>query len=915
MHRIFLTLFVLFVTIFTIASARLDKSDGKIVLGDNMSVRIFHENVKGIPDFVSGTLSNRITSGTEIASAIKFFESNRSTFKMNDPAAELVPNRIDQDQLGMKHVRFHQKFNGVRVIGGVMIAHFSSDDVLKTVNGNYESEINLNINASVSADNAAAIAASDLENFFAVGTADIPELVVFPWENNNYLCWRFFVKTTAKMGRWEYFIDANDGSIIFKANRIMDAEAIGSGNSVMGQSRTHIDTWYDDTEYLMTDYTRQANNDLHGHGGQMPDGNVLQTYETTVTLPGTVATDADNDWSTTSTQGPSVDAHVFASAMYDWLLRDFGRNSFNDAGASMYSTVNYSAEGNNNAYWNGYQIVVWSYGTGWRSLAGCPDVIAHEWAHAVTEYTSGLWYQKESGALNESFSDMMGCAFEFAHDTLDTPDWYMAENGVVSGNGFRNIADPPEYGDPDTYEGPYWQEVNSCTPSDLNDYCGVHTNSGVGNKWFYLLSDGDTHNGIVVNGLGVETAMQIAYRANAFYWYETSNYYNAALGTLEAANDLDPTLGYAQEVVLAWHAVNVLIPAPRLEFSYPGGIPHVIEPDNPPTFDVSISGYLGANPVPGSARMFSSIDGAAYVETMMEDIGTNQYRVTLPNVQCGFPLTYYFSVEAQDIGIITDPVDIADAYKPIISVASMETFYDDFETDLGWTFGGTATAGDWEKGTPVGDGSYGDPTDDYNGSGQCYLTGNSAGDSDVDGGSVWLESPVFYISEGGGGEIFFAAWFNTSIGPNPLQDVMTVSISNNNGADWVLAKTIGPAENASGDWLVHNFMTGDFVSPSNQMKIRFEVADTDGSSWVEAAIDDVHVIYYDCPTYTCGDLNDDGNVNILDIVYLINNKYKGGPDPVPLVSADVNHDGLINILDIVHLINFKYKSGPDPVCQ
>ncbi len=66
--------------------------------------------------------------------------------------------------------------------------------------------------------------------------------------------------------------------------------------------------------------------------------------------------------------------------------------------------------------------------------------------------------------------------------------------------------------------------------------------------------------------------------------------------------------------------------------------------------------------------------------------------------------------------------------------------------------------------------------------------------------------------------------------------------------------------------------------------------------------------------YVCGDGDGDGLVNILDIVYVINYKYKSGPAPEPLESADVNHDFLVNILDIVYLINFKYKSGPEPEC-
>ena len=66
--------------------------------------------------------------------------------------------------------------------------------------------------------------------------------------------------------------------------------------------------------------------------------------------------------------------------------------------------------------------------------------------------------------------------------------------------------------------------------------------------------------------------------------------------------------------------------------------------------------------------------------------------------------------------------------------------------------------------------------------------------------------------------------------------------------------------------------------------------------------------------YVCGDFDGDLSVNILDVVYLIDYKYKGGFEPVPLDRMDANHDGLLNILDIVFLINFKYKADPAPVC-
>ncbi len=67
-------------------------------------------------------------------------------------------------------------------------------------------------------------------------------------------------------------------------------------------------------------------------------------------------------------------------------------------------------------------------------------------------------------------------------------------------------------------------------------------------------------------------------------------------------------------------------------------------------------------------------------------------------------------------------------------------------------------------------------------------------------------------------------------------------------------------------------------------------------------------------SFICGDVNNDGTVNVLDIIFLIDYKFKGGPAPAILASADVNSDGSINVLDIIFLIDFKFKGGPPPNC-
>ncbi len=826
-----------------------DDSDGPVFgrneLRNSRGITAYMESDKGIPVYIEGALSHQKASGNEADRAIAFFVENRGAYKMVSPADELTVTRTDRDNLGMSHVRLHQNYQGVPVIGADLIAHFTPDGALKTVNGYYFHDIELGVKPAISSDDAVVTASEDLRSFFGEGKPTRPELVVFPWESQYFLCWRLFLMSDTPMGRWEYFVDAHSGKIIYDANRIMSDNDIGTGYGVMGDLRDHIDTDYNGSVYRMYDDTRRLNNNPHGHDGQMPSNAYIQTNIAGASLPGSIATDADNYWDDVSTQRPAVDGQVYTGLVYDWLLAALGRNGYNDNGATMLTSVNYYAEGDNNAYWNGSQIVVWSWSSGWRSLAGCPDVIAHEWGHAVTETCSDLVYQKEPGALNESFSDMMGAAFEWAHSDYDTPDWDMGENGRLTGVPFRSMEDPHLYSDPDYYgtSDPYWIDVEYCSPSYLNDYCGVHTNSGVGNKWYFLLSDGGVHHGVTVTGIGPADAIKIAYRANQFYWSSNTDYHEAALGTISAANDLDPSGAWATQVSNAWNAVGVSTPGPSLTFDYPDGRPTRVAPDQAKTFGVVITGALGGTLVPGSAQIRYSLNGSAYSSDPLTQLTSIRFTATLPAASCGGSYDYYISAQETSTGVKYDP-DPGSPLSAVVADSIVTVFSDDFETDKGWTVSGNVGEGAWERAIPANGGVRGEPPEDYDGSGKCYVTGNGYNE-DIDNGTTYLDSPIFDLSTGDA-HIDYARWYSNDYGNAPYSDTMKVYISNNSGGDWTLVEKIGPVVQAAGGWYEHAFWASDFVTPTDQMKLRFEASDLGDGSVVEAAVDAVNVLQYAC---------------------------------------------------------------------
>jgi hypothetical protein len=297
------------------------------------------------------------------------------------------------------------------------------------------------------------------------------------------------------------------------------------------------------------------------------------------------------------------------------------------------------------------------------------------------------------------------------------------------------------------------------------------------------------------------------------------------------------------------YVVNATVwPQPQLVFDYPGGVPKMLSPGAPTTFEVVVSGAWDDSPEPGTGQLHYSIDGGSFVTVPMTEITANYYEATLPAAECYALFSFY--VSAQDIaGVIFYDPDTTEPFNSIVATGSSVVFADDFETDKGWTVYGNAVDGQWDRGVPVGGGDRGDPPTDFDGSGQCYLTDNVDGNSDVDDGTTYLKSPIFDLSAATEAEIHYARWYSNNVGNDPFNDVMKIYISNDNGATWVTVETVGPVEHASGGWYEHSFWVSDFVTPTAQMRMLFEASDLGAGSVVEAAVDDFSVNVYECAGY------------------------------------------------------------------
>ena len=245
--------------------------------------------------------------------------------------------------------------------------------------------------------------------------------------------------------------------------------------------------------------------------------------------PGTLWLDADNVLNA-AFDAPAVDAHAYAAQTFDYYKNVHGRSSYDGNGAQLISTVHYGRN-YNNAFWSGSQMV---YGDGDGStfipLSGALDVIAHELTHAVTDTTADLVYQNESGAINESMSDIFGTLTEFHFN--NNPDWLIGEDIYTpgtAGDALRSMADPTLQGDPDHYSVRY---------TGTGDYGGVHINSGISNKAAYLLSNGGTHYGVSVAGIGNDKTGKIFYRTLTQYLTPNSTFSQYRVASVQAATDL-----------------------------------------------------------------------------------------------------------------------------------------------------------------------------------------------------------------------------------------------------------------------------------------------------------------------------------------------------------------------------------------
>ena len=503
--------------------------------------------------------------------------------------------KINPNFLTGIHYKYQQKYKNIPVEYAVYIVHEMNGRVV-SANGNLVTGINMNVEPQITKEEALQLALNELnsaqyfwENEFLENqlkkSSNDPNKSYFPqgkliltrltkeFSPKNYkLAYKFEVYAIEDYKTKAVYVDAITGEIIHKKPLVHNCNPTTCETIWNGDRNINTESVLFSENFKLQDdcdgaLLNKAVIDVMDWGG---------TSTIAGEEPETVSniTSSDNTWNNNDNQqfGGSV---LWAIKRSYWYFKsNFSRDSYDNSNGNVSAYINAwfnndgTAYNNNATMGNGFMKI----GRGGNvddgpltNSFGTLDIVAHEYTHAVIRNAADLEYQGESGALNESFADIFGEMTE--HHTysnwgggIGTNDWLIGserDNGAI-----RSMEDPSILDDPDTYQGSDW--ANTC--EECSDYGGVHTNSGVQNKWFYLLSEGgsgtndnnDQYNVPSIFTNQKEIAAYVAYMNLIAYLDPSSDYEEARSGSILAASD---AYGSCSDVAIlvgkAWHAVGV----------------------------------------------------------------------------------------------------------------------------------------------------------------------------------------------------------------------------------------------------------------------------------------------------------------------------------------------------------------------
>ena len=520
---------------------------------ENPKWDIVFSKVNGTPvSITSQTVNNSLPKKTNIPaskSAMALINANKELFRIENPEKELKTAEEFTDESGNSHVRLIQYYQGIPLWNQEITFHFDVSGNMYSVNARY-SPTPSNVVTIPEIDSAKAIETAmnkvssitkfdtSASQFHNLISSPGPLTVKYIWLNQNRsprLVWVVQIRASIRE-LFNVFVDAANGDILqFYNSNPSGVAASAPALDVAGISRV-INVYNADSLYCLIDAARPMWNPFQINILNDPDGAIWTVSY--VPQSGTIAYNNilsyDNSWN----DPIAVSAHYHAGLVFDYYYNTFGRLGLDNNGATILSIVHFlNSQGGpyDNAGWSSSGFIIYGDGSLYKPFAGGLDVVAHELTHGVVQYTIGLEYMFQSGALNESFADIFA-------SMIDRDDWLIGEDVGRSGP-FRDMQNPSNCGQPShmkDYKNYSYEYDNG----------GVHINSGIPNHACYLIS----------TAIGRNKTEKIFYRIlQAKYLNRQAQFLDMRIAALQSAQDLfgKPSIEYSA-VRTAFNNVGII---------------------------------------------------------------------------------------------------------------------------------------------------------------------------------------------------------------------------------------------------------------------------------------------------------------------------------------------------------------------
>lgn len=767
------------------------------------------------------------------------------------------------------YVRFTQNYQGLEVLNSLLYVKLTPSGSVITFGADIYSNINVELEPSISNSEATEIAQSGID-MEITSTTIMGDLKVLPIPKNKESDYRLVyeveVKVKASSGIpaiYYTLVDAHSGEVLYRQNKVKHVDGeheahnppfLPGGVDVSVTGTLHPTNFYEPTAisplaYLRVDQNGTNNTDVNGNLSGLNSGSAefhleglwstVKTGNTTPSFTANLSSGQNNISFDNNANIKELSAYYSVNIVHDYMKTKLP--SFTGLDFSLETNIDVGGECN--AFYDGSSINFYPAGGGCNPTSLVGDVVYHEYGHGINDffYTS-IGANFSNGAMGEGYADVWALGIT-EHPILGKGFYDDNENGIR-----RYDIDPKVYpqdlvgevhADGEIIAGAWWDLGQNF--GDMQQMFDLFIEA-----YFAGITGPDGNEGEIFTDVLIETLQADDVPSNG------------------GDNDITNGTPNAQAIVDAFaiHGITLLSNA-TLNHN------DISEANANDDITIDATIILQFAWALEDAKLFYKINRTGqWNEAVLNNTSGNNYTATIPAQQQGTLICYYLGLESTGgvlSGVTPIQANATDPNIPYFILVGCELFHkEDFDTFQGdWTEGvqsDEAVTGQWVIDVPIGSFYEGDPVQTNvqhtPGGIACAITGNAnntsagLGENDVDDGETTLITPVFDLSDHDNPIFVYWRWFTNDppTSANPGNDVWEVEITGDGGSSWERVERTYTSDRS---WRRYAFRVLDYLpSLTSDVQIRFVAEDSlifdqglefDGGSLVEAAIDDLEL--------------------------------------------------------------------------